>query len=81
MANYYARADKALSQYLTINTLEQRAGIPKTYLAAGAAGLVTRLVTVNARAVLANKLVVRVLPAYLSMKAIESPSRPDYVQW
>lgn len=64
-----------------MNTLEQRTGVPKTYLAAGAAGLMTLLVSVNALAAPASNLVGWGLPAYLSMKAIETPSGRDDVQW
>jgi len=80
-ADYHARADKALSQYPAMNTLEQRTGVPKTYLAAGGAALMTLLVSVNALAAPASNLVGWGLPAYLSMKAIETPSGRDDVQW
>ncbi|QRV88312.1 YOP1 protein [Ceratobasidium sp. AG-Ba] len=80
-AEYHARADKALSQYPAMNTLEQRTGVPKTYLAAGGVGLMFLLVSVNALAAPASNLVGWLLPAYLSMKAIETPSGRDDVQW
>ncbi|CAE6426401.1 unnamed protein product [Rhizoctonia solani] len=80
-ADYHARADKALSQYPAMNKLEQRTGVPKTYLAAGAAALMVLLVSVNALAAPASNLVGWALPAYLSMRAIETPSGRDDVQW
>ncbi|KAG8711485.1 ER membrane protein DP1/Yop1 [Ceratobasidium sp. 428] len=80
-AEYHARADKALSQYPAMNTLEQRTGVPKTYLAAGGAALMFLLVSVNALAAPASNLVGWGLPAYMSMKAIETASGRDDVQW
>ena len=80
-ADYHKRADKALSQYPAMNNLEQRTGVPKTYLAAGGVALMTLLVSVNALAAPASNLVGWGLPAYLSMKAIETPSGRDDVQW
>ncbi|KAG9093312.1 ER membrane protein DP1/Yop1 [Ceratobasidium sp. UAMH 11750] len=80
-AEYHARADKVLSQYPAMNTLEQRTGVPKTYLAAGGAALMFLLVSVNALAAPASNLVGWGLPAYMSMKAIETPSGRDDVQW
>lgn len=64
-----------------MNRLEQRTGVPKTYLAAGGAALMTLLVSVNALAAPASNLVGWGLPAYLSMKALETPSGRDDVQW
>ncbi|KAJ1306361.1 hypothetical protein OPQ81_007367 [Rhizoctonia solani] len=80
-AEYHARADKVLSQYPAMNQLEQRTGVPKTYLAAGGVALMILLVSVNALAAPASNLVGWGLPAYLSMRAIESPSGRDDVQW
>ncbi|CAE6377963.1 unnamed protein product [Rhizoctonia solani] len=80
-ADYHARADKALSQYPAMNQLEQRTGVPKTYLAGGAVGLMVLLVSVNALAAPASNLVGWGLPAYMSMKAIETTSGRDDVQW
>ncbi|KAG8729538.1 ER membrane protein DP1/Yop1 [Ceratobasidium sp. 423] len=80
-ADYHARADKALSQYPAMNRLEQRTGVRKTYLAAGAVALMILLVSVNALAAPASNLVGWALPAYLSMRAIETPSGQDDVQW
>lgn len=80
-ADYHARADKALSQYPAMNKLEQRTGVPKTYLAAGGIALVALLVSVNILARPASNFVGWGLPAYLSMKAIETPSGRDDVQW
>ncbi|KAF8677441.1 TB2/DP1, HVA22 family [Rhizoctonia solani] len=80
-AEYHARADKALSQYPAMNKLEQRTGVPKTYLAAGGVGLMFLLISVNALAAPASNLVGWGLPAYMSMRAIETPSGRDDVQW
>jgi receptor expression-enhancing protein 5/6 len=80
-ADYHARADKALSQYPAMNTLEQRTGVPKTYLAAGGAALMFLLISVNALAAPASNLVGWGLPAYMSMRAIETQSGRDDVQW
>ncbi|KAG8736599.1 ER membrane protein DP1/Yop1 [Ceratobasidium sp. 414] len=80
-AEYHARADKMLGQYPAMNKLEQRTGVPKTYLAAGGVALISLLVSVNALAAPASNLVGWGLPAYLSMKAIETPSGRDDAQW
>jgi len=80
-AEYHARADKVLSQYPAMNTLEQRTGVPKTYLAGGGVALMALLVSVNALAAPASNLVGWGLPAYMSMKAIESSTSRDDVQW
>ncbi|KDN43391.1 hypothetical protein RSAG8_06175, partial [Rhizoctonia solani AG-8 WAC10335] len=80
-ADYHARADKALAQYPAMNKLEQRTGVPKTYLAGAGAALMVLLVSVNALAAPASNFVGWGLPAYLSMKAIETPSGRDDVQW
>lgn len=78
---YHARADKALSQYPTMNRLEQQTGVPKTYIAGGGAALLLLLISVNALAAPASNLVGWGLPAYLSMKAIDTPSTRDDIQW
>ncbi|RDB15616.1 Protein YOP1 [Hypsizygus marmoreus] len=81
-ANFYlAQLDKELTKYPVLNALEQRTQVPKTYLVIGALTLLTILHTFNPLAAVVSNLVGWALPAYLSFKAIESPSPHDDVQW
>lgn len=64
-----------------LNNFEQRTQVPKTYAVLGALLLLTILHTINPLAAPVSNLVGWALPAYLSFKAIESPSTHDDVQW
>jgi receptor expression-enhancing protein 5/6 len=76
-----AQLDKELGKYPVLNTLEERTQVPKTYAVLGGLLLVVFLHTFNALAAPISNLVGWGLPAYLSFKAIESPSPHDDVQW
>ena len=70
-----------LTKYPVLNTLEQRTQVPKAYAVIGALIFVVVLHTFNSLAAPISNLVGWGLPAYLSFKAIESPSAHDDVQW
>jgi hypothetical protein len=70
-----------LTKYPVLNTLEQRTQVPKTYAVLGGLVFVVFLHTFNALAAPISNLVGWGLPAYLSFKAIETPSPHDDVQW
>jgi len=81
-AHYYVnQLDKELTKYPVLNTLEQRTQVPKAYAVIGALIFVIILHTFNSLAAPISNLVGWGLPAYLSFKAIESPSPHDDVQW
>jgi receptor expression-enhancing protein 5/6 len=78
---YHSQLDKELTKYPVLNNLEQRTQVPKTVLVGGAAGLMSLLIFINALAAPVSNLVGWALPAYLSIKAIESPQHEDDIQW
>ncbi|EJD04495.1 uncharacterized protein FOMMEDRAFT_167667 [Fomitiporia mediterranea MF3/22] len=81
-ANYYvSQLDKELSKYPVLQNFEQRTQVPKTYAVIGCVALLSLLLLINAFAAPVSNLVGWLLPAYLSFKAIESPSAQDDVQW
>jgi len=81
-ASYYlTQLDKELTKYPVLNNLEQRTQVPKTYTVIGAAVLLVILHLVNPLAAFISNLVGWGLPAYLSFKAIETPSPQDDIQW
>lgn len=61
--------------------LEQRTQVPKGYLVLGSTFVITFLHIFNSLAAPVSNLVGWALPAYLSFKAVESPSPHDDVQW
>ena len=73
--------DPQLNKYPVLNNLEKRTQIPKVYAVLGGLALVVILHTFNALAAPVSNLVGWGLPAYLSFKAIESPSPHDDIQW
>ncbi|KAI0757541.1 TB2/DP1, HVA22 family-domain-containing protein [Daedaleopsis nitida] len=81
-ANYYVnQLDKELSKYPALNTFEQRTQVPKSYAFLGAVVLLVVLHSVNAFAQPVSNLVGWALPAFFSVKALESPGNQDDVQW
>jgi len=81
-AGYYlSQLDKELAKYGPANIFEQKTQIPKTYGAISAAVLVLVSLFINTLAHPISNLVGFVLPACLSIKAIESPGHEDDVQW
>ncbi|KAI9065765.1 hypothetical protein FKP32DRAFT_1590267 [Trametes sanguinea] len=81
-ANYYVnQLDKELSKYPILNSFEQRTQVPKSYAFIGAVVLLAILHSINAFASPVSNLVGWALPAFLSVKALESPGHADDVQW
>ncbi|PPQ73096.1 hypothetical protein CVT24_009432 [Panaeolus cyanescens] len=78
---YVNQLDKELTKYPVLNNLEQRTQIPKAYTVIGGLVLVVILHAFNSLAAPISNLVGWGLPAYLSFKAIETPSPHDDVQW
>ncbi|KAJ3788132.1 TB2/DP1, HVA22 family-domain-containing protein [Lentinula aff. detonsa] len=78
---YHDQLDKELTKYPVLLNFEQRTQIPKTYAVLGASLLVVILHMFNPLAAPVSNLVGWALPAYLSFKAVESPSSQDDVQW
>jgi receptor expression-enhancing protein 5/6 len=70
-----------LSKFPVLNTFEQRTQVPKTYAVLGAVATVTLLHLFNPLAGPISNLVGWALPAYLSLRAIESPGHGDDIQW
>ncbi|KAJ7433552.1 TB2/DP1, HVA22 family-domain-containing protein [Mycena latifolia] len=78
---YHSQLDKELTKYPILNSFEQRTQVPKTYAVIGGAALLVFLHLINPLAAFISNLVGWALPAYLSFKAIESPSPQDDIQW
>ena len=72
---------RQLSKYPILQNLEQRTQVPKTYAVIGSVTLLGFLLLINAFAAPVSNLIGWALPAYLSFKALESPSAQDDVQW
>ncbi|KAF8760914.1 TB2/DP1, HVA22 family [Rhizoctonia solani] len=82
-ASYYvAQLDKELNKYPVLLNLEQRTQVPKAYGVIGAAGLITLRNDFHQRLCFPRLQPHRMgSPAYLSLKAIESPQAEDDIQW
>lgn len=70
-----------LTKYPLLNTFEQRTQVPKSYAFLGALVLLIVLHAINAFASPVSNLLGWALPAYLSVKALESPGHNDDIQW
>ncbi|EKM83360.1 hypothetical protein AGABI1DRAFT_110028 [Agaricus bisporus var. burnettii JB137-S8] len=79
--HYVAQLDKELSKYPVLVRLEQRTQIPKSYAVLGTLVVVGILHTFNPLAAPVSNLVGWAVPAYLSFKALETPSDNDNIQW
>jgi len=81
-ASYYiSQLDKELSKYPILVTFEQRTQVPKSYAFIGGVVFLATLHSINAFASPTSNLVGWALPAYLSVKALESPGHQDDIQW
>lgn len=70
-----------LTKYPVLNAFEDRTQVPKAYAVLSGFFLLTILLAINPLAAPVSNFVGWLLPAYLSFKAIESPSAHDDVQW
>ncbi|PWN48160.1 hypothetical protein IE53DRAFT_364119 [Violaceomyces palustris] len=81
-AEYFvAQIDKELSKYPIFNKLEQTVPVPKAYAAIGAFGLFTLLIFFNIFAGFLTNFVGFFVPAYFSLRALETPQPQDDIQW
>lgn len=81
-ANYYVnQLDKELTKYPALNAFEQRTQVPKSYAFLGGVALLILLHTFNSLASPVSNLVGWALPAYYSVKALETPGHGDDIQW
>lgn len=64
-----------------MKTLEQRTQVPKAYIVIGSVSLLLVLHAFNSLAAPVSNLLGWGLPAYLSLKALETPGPQDDVQW
>ncbi|PVF96272.1 hypothetical protein CPB86DRAFT_709473 [Serendipita vermifera] len=78
---YHDQLDKELTKYPVLNNLEQRTQVPKTFIVIGSVALMSLLIFINALAAPVSNLVGWGLPAYLSLKALETPGDEDDIQW
>ncbi|GAA6000667.1 HVA22/TB2/DP1 family protein [Rhodotorula paludigena] len=78
---YISQVDKELSKYPSLNHFEAQTGVPKAYATLGAAAVFTTLVFFNIAAGFLTNLLGWGLPAYFSLRALESPGHDDDVQW
>ncbi|GAA5797393.1 TB2/DP1, HVA22 family-domain-containing protein [Helicostylum pulchrum] len=76
-----ARLDVELSQFKYAQEFERRTGVPKSYVALGAAGIAFLMIFFNLAGQLLTNGISWLYPAYASFKAIESPSKEDDKQW
>ena len=77
----HVRSCTQLSKYPALNTIEARTSVPKAYGVLGVTGLFGSLIFFNIAAGFLSTLLGWGLPAYFSLKALESPSSNDDTQW
>ncbi|KAF9817446.1 hypothetical protein IEO21_03403 [Rhodonia placenta] len=81
-ATYYInQLDKELSKYSVFNAFEQRTQVPKSYAFLGAVFVLAVFHSINSFAAPVSNLIGWGLPAYLSVKALETPGHQDDIQW
>ncbi|CDR87318.1 related to YOP1-Ypt-interacting protein [Sporisorium scitamineum] len=78
---FVAQIDKELSRYPALKKFEQTVPVPKAYAAIGAFGIFTLFVFFNIAAGFLTNLIGFFIPAYFSLKALESPQPQDDIQW
>ncbi|KAF9261878.1 hypothetical protein L218DRAFT_930111, partial [Marasmius fiardii PR-910] len=78
---YHTQLDKELEKYPVLTNFERRTQVPKTYAVLAAGFLTVFLHLFNSLAAPVSNLVGWAIPAYLSFKALESPSAQDDIQW
>lgn len=72
---------RQLSKYPALNNLEAKSGVPKAYAVLGASGLFATFVFFNLAAGFLTTILGWIIPAYFSLKALESPAQGDDTQW
>lgn len=70
-----------LNKYPLLTAFEQRTQVPKSYAVLGSLALVILLHFSNLLASPVSNLLGWALPAYLSVKALETPGHSDDIQW
>lgn len=70
-----------LSKYPVAHQFEQKTQVPKAWAFIGVTAVVFFSLFINALAQPISNLIGWALPAYLSVKAIETPGHEDDVQW
>merc|ERR1712166_390595 len=78
---YISQIDKELSKYPALNNLEAKTQVPKAYSVLGATVLFSSFIFFNVFAGFLSTLLGWALPAYFSLKALETPSQGDDTQW
>ncbi|GAA5961823.1 hypothetical protein JCM21900_003322 [Sporobolomyces salmonicolor] len=78
---YISQVDKELSKYPTLNKLEAQTSVPKAYAVLGVGSIFCSFIFFNIMAGFLSNLLGWALPAYLSLKALETPGHDDDVQW
>ncbi|GAA5970689.1 hypothetical protein JCM8115_005996 [Rhodotorula mucilaginosa] len=78
---YVAQIDKELSKYPTLNRLEAQTSIPKAYAVLGVGAVFTFAIWFNIAAGFLSNFLGFALPAYFSLKALETPGHEDDIQW
>ncbi|SCV71345.1 BQ2448_2933 [Microbotryum intermedium] len=78
---YISQVDKELSKYPALNKLEQQLNVPKAYAVLGVGAFYSSFIFFNIFAGFLSNLLGWALPAYLSLKALDTPGHDDDTQW
>ncbi|GAA95906.1 uncharacterized protein L969DRAFT_69848 [Mixia osmundae IAM 14324] len=80
--NYYIQQiDKELAKFPALQNLEKQTSVPKSYAAIGVIGLLGFFVFFNIAAGFLTNFIGWIIPAYYSLKALETPASGDDTQW
>jgi len=78
---YVSQADKELSKYKVLNDLERQLGLPKVYVLGGIVAIYFLLIFLNYGGELLSNLLAFGIPAYFSLRALETAQTADDKQW
>jgi len=78
---YISQVDKELSKYPLLVKLESQTQVPKSYAVLSLGFVYVTLLFFNVFAGFLSNFVGWLIPAYFSLKALESPQTGDDVQW
>ncbi|KIN93560.1 hypothetical protein M404DRAFT_149526 [Pisolithus tinctorius Marx 270] len=78
---YTSQLDKELTKYPALTAIETRTQIPKSYFVLSTLLLLAIFHLITPLAAPVSYVMGFALPAYLSLKALESPGHQDDVQW